>query len=808
MKTVYISLAALLLTLFNTKAQTLPSRVNNAETKYFRSIFRQVNNECTQAAGIGYIFTYEMNAARGTSAATNDSIYPTHFTYNYLNNGNGANEVLSNEAFEIAIDHGIPSVSTYGGMNPFNVTGWMTGYDEYYAAMQNRVEEWVQFPTMNNEASLLAAKKWLFNHDGATEGYGGSLTMNTFMGGWKFKTIPEGSYEAGKKIGYIPQVVTTGGHTMTYIGYDDNIEVDLNEDGQITNDIDITGDGNVNMKDWEKGAFIVANSHGANWQNGGFCYWMYSAAARHPQGVYGIKVNADYTPTHTIKVQMTSSMRKRINIKAGIATSASATAPEFTKTFAAFNYKRGGLLPMIDEGNNNPIEIGLDISDLTAKITDLSTCKIFLEVVADANAGTGQIVSMSCISYTGTDPIEFPSEQSNVSIVAGASTTVTAILQDGLEITQAPGAPYNLSCSAKSYRALDLEWTDTAKYESGFKIERAAQQAGPWEVIDSTVANVTSYTNTDLTDSATFYYRVRAFNTIGYSDYSNTAYGVGLVANKPIALNEMWTSLDLGLVGRASETVFQNDTFYIHAGDGDIWGTADAFQFVYTPWAGDAVIVAQVSNYEGVQGFTMAGLMMRESLDPDAAHASFLIINDPGTIFRKRTATGAASTQVLNPKNNIDAPYYLMLERKGNAFNGYHSPDGIAWTLHESNTIAMSQDIYIGMAATSHLAGENAMFEFTHVGASSEYTEMPELPTVRKNLWMYPNPAKELINFNSTDELSMQAKVFDLTGKLMLSEQISTKGSVNIQSLNPGMYVVKTYIYPENRADIFKLVIE
>jgi hypothetical protein len=40
---------------------------------------------------------------------------------------------------------------------------------------------------------------------------------------------------------------------MTYIGYDDSIRFDYNNDGRFTNDIDINGDRVVDMRDWEIG---------------------------------------------------------------------------------------------------------------------------------------------------------------------------------------------------------------------------------------------------------------------------------------------------------------------------------------------------------------------------------------------------------------------------------------------------------------------------------------------------------------------------------------------------------------------------
>ena len=68
---------------------TLPSRVDNSVHRFFRPIFNQGDGSCSQASGVGYTYTYEINRKRGLSASLPENQYPTHFTYNYLNYGSG-----------------------------------------------------------------------------------------------------------------------------------------------------------------------------------------------------------------------------------------------------------------------------------------------------------------------------------------------------------------------------------------------------------------------------------------------------------------------------------------------------------------------------------------------------------------------------------------------------------------------------------------------------------------------------------------------------------------------------------------------
>jgi hypothetical protein len=83
-----------------------------------------------------------------------------------------------------------------------------------------------------------------------------------------------------------------------------------------------------------------------------------------------------------------------------------------------------------------------------------------------------------------------------------------------------PAAPTNLVATAVSQSQIDLTWTDNAYNESGFEIERSPDGSA-WVWLATVGANVTSYPDTGLDPETTYYYRTRAFNGAGYSDYSN-----------------------------------------------------------------------------------------------------------------------------------------------------------------------------------------------------------------------------------------------------------------------------------------------
>ena len=65
-----------------------------------------------------------------------------------------------------------------------------------------------------------------------------------------------------------------------------------------------------------------------------------------------------------------------------------------------------------------------------------------------------------------------------------------------------------------------VSWTDTSASEAGFKIDSSTNGLG-FSEIGEVAANISTFTNT-VAPSTTYYYRVRAYNLVANSAYSNT----------------------------------------------------------------------------------------------------------------------------------------------------------------------------------------------------------------------------------------------------------------------------------------------
>lgn len=414
------------------QAISLPSSVNNATHPWMIPIFWQSGNECGQASSICYTLSYELLRRRNQDYMWGyDFQYPSRFAWNFCNKGENVG-VNFMESWEVIRTAGTPTVNEWGGWyNTGEVTHWISGYDIYHNAMRNRITEMYAIPT-NTEEGLLTLKHWLYDHLNGESSGGLANFYCTYRGNDYLSTIPAGSPQAGKHI--LTGFTTNVNHAKTIVGYDDDVRWDYNGDGLFTNDIDINGDGIVDMRDWEVGAVIFCNTFGPDFGDDGYCYLPYCKLASLPaeEGiwntcVYVVQVKDEVFPQITYKATIQHTSREKIHVLAGVASNPAATHPEHTLDFYVF-HNQGGDHYM--QGSESPadktLEFGLDVSPLLNYITPGQPSKFFLHVVETdtSNEADGLIVNFSLMDYTSGAEVEQAHPSTNVPIVNNDTTTL------------------------------------------------------------------------------------------------------------------------------------------------------------------------------------------------------------------------------------------------------------------------------------------------------------------------------------------------------------------------------------------------
>ncbi|QFQ12475.1 PKD domain-containing protein [Pseudoprevotella muciniphila] len=416
-------------------ASDLPDHWNNAETMYFPPVIFQNGGSCGVSSRVGYMMNEEMNAYNGTDAslAKNRLAHNFQFPFSYGNYGIGKERMAMYVGYPSSdVWGGTTSSSIYGdhGSESRNDDGWMQGYDSWYNAMQHRITGTGSIPTGALTASgQEAMKRWLYNHNGDTSFKTGGM-LGIGCGAATSRSWTIGSCEHNDALGFSSKNGLAWGsyvdHACTICGYDDRVWFDLDKNG-------VHGEENNSLGQNERGAWIVINTWGNWWLDGGFAYQPYALATPttnaqkiiHPGATDSVTVytavgegyapevyyyRKDYTPQQTLKATMTFVQRQQMGLTVGIAQDTTATSPEKTTKLYHFyyngdRYNSKAMIPMLGRWSDGklhyePMEFGYDLTDLAADFDRTKPLKYFLTVeTSDSCTGYGGIHAASIIDY-------------------------------------------------------------------------------------------------------------------------------------------------------------------------------------------------------------------------------------------------------------------------------------------------------------------------------------------------------------------------------------------------------------------------
>jgi hypothetical protein len=160
---------------------------------------------------------------------------------------------------------------------------------------------------------------------------------------------------------------------------------------------------------------------------------------------------------------------------------------------------------------------------------------------------------------------------------AGTATSNTAT---AITYFTAPTAPSALSVS-KSGADDVLAWTDNSTNEDMFKVERSTDNVSFSQIATTTLNLSGSASYTDAGSSGTlYYYRVRAYNTLGNSGYSTSASIITVITvSGDITSSTTWQPVNIYVV-TAPLTVDAGVTLTINPGTIVKFGTSSVTRLI------------------------------------------------------------------------------------------------------------------------------------------------------------------------------------------------------------------------------------
>jgi fibronectin type 3 domain-containing protein len=270
-----------------------------------------------------------------------------------------------------------------------------------------------------------------------------------------------------------------------------------------------------------------------------------------------------------------------------------------------------------------------------------------------------------------------------------------------------PSAPTGLTALA-GVEQVTLTW-QAASNAASYDIGRSTVSGGSYTTVGSTSG--TNYTDVNLVGRTTYYYVVTAVSP-GSQGTNSDQVSATPAANVP----PPWVAQDIGPVAVAGSESCTSNLFTVTASGNDIASAADAFRFVYETNSGNCTIVVRVASLQSIDGWSLAGVMIRGSLNANAANVFIGLTPSNGVVFEHRSADGTLEGVDNNVASPV-APCWVALVQSGSTFTGYYSVDGVNWNQLGTTMVSMGVTKYVGMAVCSRKGLSLCTATFDNVSA-------------------------------------------------------------------------------------------
>lgn len=342
----------------------------------------------------------------------------------------------------------------------------------------------------------------------------------------------------------------------------------------------------------------------------------------------------------------------------------------------------------------------------------------------------------------------------------------------------------------------------------GLSVNTAGELAGAprWVRLVRLGTQVTSYSSVDgvtWTTIGSDTIQLGATAYVGFAATSRNAYALGTatlsqaVLSVPSTLPDGQASADIGSPAIAGSASFSGDTYTITGAGADIWGTADQFHYVYQQAAGDIDVKVRIASVSYADRWSKAGVMIRGSLQPDSAHAMAIVSAGRGYAFQRRGVDGGTSAGTSG--SNGVPPGWVRLKRSGSLITAYQSADGVTWTVIGSDAIALNDQVYVGIAVTSHApaAATTIKADSFRVVQSAPAPPPNQPPTVSLTTsgTTFTAPASIALTAAASDPENQLARVEFYSGTTLLATDTAAPFAFSWSNVAAGSYAVRAVAY-------------
>jgi TolB protein len=184
-------------------------------------------------------------------------------------------------------------------------------------------------------------------------------------------------------------------------------------------------------------------------------------------------------------------------------------------------------------------------------------------------------------------------------------------------------------------------------------------------------------------------------------------------------LGTFTSSGDIGNPAIKGSAEFSNGQYRITGSGANMWAKQDQFQYVWREMTGNFAVTAMLGFLGQGAEHRKAGIMVRQSLDTDAAYADVVIHGNGMPALQWRSKQGE-DTNTFDLPFDGPATFNVKLVRTGVKIYMYMAKDGAEPKEIANTEVSFRNPVLVGLAVCSHEASASDTVIFSNVSVEAQ----------------------------------------------------------------------------------------
>jgi len=269
-----------------------------------------------------------------------------------------------------------------------------------------------------------------------------------------------------------------------------------------------------------------------------------------------------------------------------------------------------------------------------------------------------------------------------VTAVSAGTATITVTTKDGnktasCKVTVTLPSPTSVKAVSSSYNSIKVSWVAVTG-ATGYEVYRSTSSTGSYSKVGTVTG--TNYNNTELTINKTYYYKVRAYKTVGssksYSEYSSIVSAKPVLATPTLvkasatssdSIHVTWEEVPGAMMYEVYTSTSNSGPYNFYTGTSQPWTESNGFEagktYYFKVRAYRTEYVGGPKNYSGFSSIVNVKLVLGVPTSVKAVTSSY------NSIKTTWAAVNGATGYVVYRSTAKDGTYSKVGTATGKSYN-------------------------------------------------------------------------------------------------------------------------------------------